>query len=474
MITCVFVEHDKSAVAEDIQSVSQSVNELDTNTDLRYQLLLDIFSGLEDGEIDIFIGYVVKNLKYDLTSIEDLESIKKNKLSILNELYENGLLEPPTKLGTETHEDLFEYVFDNLDEGGYGYIQTFFNSFTSSTALSVKVIEPDTTEQDYAMAGHFYNPITEENKYNFPTPNAKDRFVTRYNNAVTYYRQGNYTSAIENLGYAIHYLEDMGTPCHTGERLDVEHGLTLNSFNFALVLTLYADELAGMGITHLAYEDYVKSNYNTSGWHASNFDDLLTYIDKSPENMAIYLSEQSEEYYTGMIFDLEGTAQNTIPMTERFVAALLIKFYFDANASDIISNDYNIKNLMCSRYFHIEDNSTALNAQIKLESTSFSSTYDKVYFYKRSGGYYNIKMVYSGRYLRISEGVNLFQYTNSSFTAQLFTYYRFRIVKLGNYYYIFSASSDYKEALQYNYFDYHVLDNTFIPILSNSWIILDV
>lgn len=62
--------------------------------------------------------------------------------------------------------------------------------------------------------GHFYNPDTGRTWTGVTNPTAKTRLIWWYNNAVSEYKAGKATSAMESLGCALHYAADLSTPHH--------------------------------------------------------------------------------------------------------------------------------------------------------------------------------------------------------------------------------------------------------------------
>lgn len=77
-------------------------------------------------------------------------------------------------------------------------------------------LKPDEDEnQGSTYKHHFYNPVTEKN-FLGEKKNALSKCKEHYTEALKYYKEGDKISAYEQLGRAVHFLEDSNTPVHTG------------------------------------------------------------------------------------------------------------------------------------------------------------------------------------------------------------------------------------------------------------------
>lgn len=74
--------------------------------------------------------------------------------------------------------------------------------------LTKYCIKPDYDERDYAYAYHFYNPVT---KTNFNGGN-----ITALSKFKDHFKKAKEKNSLEELGRAIHFLEDLNTPVHCG------------------------------------------------------------------------------------------------------------------------------------------------------------------------------------------------------------------------------------------------------------------
>lgn len=90
-------------------------------------------------------------------------------------------------------------------------------------------LKPDEDEAEGVYKYHFYNPMTEKN-FMREKISACTKCVEHFNKAIDYYREnrkvkskaesmeykGDMKEAFEELGRAVHFMEDLNTPVHTG------------------------------------------------------------------------------------------------------------------------------------------------------------------------------------------------------------------------------------------------------------------
>lgn len=190
------------------------------------------------------------------------------------------------------------------------------NSYPSSplgnyiTTLKTYSDYPDTLASgqtdDGKFTGHFYDPDTGKSWTGVSNPTAKARLIWWYNNAVSEYKAGRATSAMESLGCALHYAADLSTPHHA------------------------ANKVAGLSM-HMEFENYAqghKNSYivtsapsNTFSWAKS------TAIGDMGHNFAVNAKAVINIAEDGTRFP-EAT-QQTLPKAQRNCAAVLYKFLVD-------------------------------------------------------------------------------------------------------------------------------------------------
>lgn len=74
--------------------------------------------------------------------------------------------------------------------------------------------------------GHFYDPDSGKNFLGGKNPTARTRMDQHYRNAINYYRNGKWREAMQELGLALHYLEDVNEPHHAANYIafGTKHG----------------------------------------------------------------------------------------------------------------------------------------------------------------------------------------------------------------------------------------------------------
>lgn len=82
-------------------------------------------------------------------------------------------------------------------------------------------LKPDEDEIEGAYKYHFYNPATETN-FMGEENSALTKCNLHYDNAVRAYKDNNKVFAFQELGRAIHFMEDLNTPVHVGYNLPTD------------------------------------------------------------------------------------------------------------------------------------------------------------------------------------------------------------------------------------------------------------
>lgn len=79
-------------------------------------------------------------------------------------------------------------------------------------------VQPDIDEIQGIYKYHFYNPVTETNFMN-EKESALERFKSHFEKAVALYKEDSKTESYQELGRAVHFMEDMNAPVHTAYEL---------------------------------------------------------------------------------------------------------------------------------------------------------------------------------------------------------------------------------------------------------------
>lgn len=175
--------------------------------------------------------------------------------------------------------------------------------------------KPDKDEAENFFAHHFYNPYTKKNYLpsflNASNITGLDRFKEHMDKAVNYYKKDK-SSAMKELGRAIHYLEDINVPHHS------------------------ANLIAGLS-THSQYEKYISEN--NSNFFVETSDLYDKYMDKNFKEYCVSIfndcaknsysykdkanSKDSREW--------EKAAIPTTRMAQETIASLIYRFLQEVN-----------------------------------------------------------------------------------------------------------------------------------------------
>jgi len=151
---------------------------------------------------------------------------------------------------------------------------------------------------------------------------ANTRFVHWYNIALAYYADGDQEGAFAALGKSIHYLTDMASPPHAGERSFEVLGncRIFNPFRVAV-----------NAINHPVYEAWVNIvKYRHAVQCGGLYDDAVTY---SPEEFGHQTAQYAMQFYPffGRGFFANSNTRIAAPLhrAQRSVAGILYRFYHD-------------------------------------------------------------------------------------------------------------------------------------------------
>ena len=210
-----------------------------------------------------------------------------------------------------THEYTTQRGVSILDEVQGESCSKFYTQEDREQILTY-CTRPDEDEIEGAYKYHFYNPATEKN-FMGEDDSALARCKSHYNKALYYYKSGNRKSAMEELGRALHFLEDLNTPVHTNNQ-----DLLDTAFNFTF---------------HVSFEDKCKDIQDmiVSSLTKKEF---RYYVVNSVENIAkacAYLANDNFYALYEKLLSKELVAENSIRNAQKAVAGVLYKFYLDVN-----------------------------------------------------------------------------------------------------------------------------------------------
>ena len=206
-----------------------------------------------------------------------------------------------------THQYIASHAF-NVLYNDYSGVYRWYIDWGAITYILEGTDLPDNDETDGAFRGHFYDPDTGLN-YCDTTDTAKSRFLTRYNEAVSYYSAGNYLLAWEYLGRAIHYLEDLNEPHHASNLIAglSNHGTFEELIDARRTRFSATTAMGKYSATINSIPDICARNAKNNIQDATSAEDLTTY--------APWLR----------------AGDNTVPFAMQYVAVVLYKFQQDVS-----------------------------------------------------------------------------------------------------------------------------------------------
>lgn len=169
---------------------------------------------------------------------------------------------------------------------------------------------PDKDETEGVYKNHFYNIATGRNFMDEKT-SALSKAKSHYREALVSYKTGNYNKAWEELGRAIHFMEDLVTPVHGGYDcpMDAVNKLSMH-VNFEKKCILVQDEC-----------------------HANINDKWLRYfVDNSIEDIGKMCSRLANDNFFSLeknyVYE-EAIAFNSVLNAQRVVVGILYKFFIE-------------------------------------------------------------------------------------------------------------------------------------------------
>jgi hypothetical protein len=219
----------------------------------------------------------------------------------------NGIFEIKNDKGESVVTKLYEKVNDRGDTG--------------ASILMKYATMPDFDENDGGIGvkggfkGHFYDPGTATNYTGDKTDTANVRFSNHYNDAVKNYKEGSKEVAYQELGRALHYLQDMNEPHHAANLPGIEG-------------------TNGVYLTHNDYEGWAEKNfYNYSLTTAPN--EIYDYALNNNPWIIGHESAVNAKKYAYFVkdfrFELDNNnkrtaAKNTLPYAQKITAGVINKF----------------------------------------------------------------------------------------------------------------------------------------------------
>ena len=193
----------------------------------------------------------------------------------------------------------------------------FFTNGIADTVTAIMLISlcsnlPDDDETDNGtFVGHFYDPSTEENYLGNTANTAKTNAVAHYQNAYEAAGAGDIMKMYEELGRALHYVQDANVPYHASNVISL--GPTTDHYKFEKFaeenLLTYIDDLtslASSNYTTLANEyvrDLVKMGAEDAKDRYPNLDNSEPESDEW-DTVARFCTRKSVKYSAIIMYKL--------------------------------------------------------------------------------------------------------------------------------------------------------------------------
>ncbi|MDD1702517.1 MAG: hypothetical protein LUQ31_06020 [Methanoregula sp.] len=162
----------------------------------------------------------------------------------------------------------------------------------------------------YRSINHYYNP-------NNGVGNAPSQTATYVSAANSQYKVQYYTQAATNLGYASHFLEDVGNPMHTGKETE-QFSNTWVHFNY--------ENYVG-NRWYSSNFDYVVKNNNNYYWYtdwSQGTKDLATYSNGYLDTIYTKIYNKGQNWNLAQDSSIDAISQNLIQATAKYTNGLAL------------------------------------------------------------------------------------------------------------------------------------------------------
>lgn len=188
---------------------------------------------------------------------------------------------------------------------------TEFYDEKSQADIFTYCVQPDFDENTGVFKWHFYSPATQKNFIGEKT-SALTKFITHYNDAINNYRLNHVSRTWEELGRALHFIEDINTPVHSNAQILIDATFQVPMHKSFENLCVKVQE---QHVANMSQNEFIYYKINS-----------LEKIAKSSSYMA------NDNYFAIFEYNIiskEQGAGNAIINAQKAVAGLLYKFYLD-------------------------------------------------------------------------------------------------------------------------------------------------
>lgn len=207
----------------------------------------------------------------------------------------------------ETHQYATQHGISLVRDTFKGKVAEFYNDSVKDKIFEF-CTKPDEDETDGAFKMHFYNPDTDKN-FMGEDESALAMFKMHYANALKYYKKNEKVKSCEELGRAIHFLEDLNTPVHTNNQ-----SLMDSATNLAF---------------HVSFENRCKKIQFMSKvkMDAQEFNYFINNSLNSIGKASAGLAHDNFYVLYNKLVDKDTVVLNAIENAQKAVAGVLYKFY---------------------------------------------------------------------------------------------------------------------------------------------------
>ncbi len=241
------------------------------------------------------------------------EIIEPDYIDVIEEVFpgiKDGQISPqwtsgaPDAANPKTHGYITKIAL-NLLRGDNASAKSFYSGYLP-TLVRGSVL-PDSDELTDAYAWHFYG---EDGKnYLGGTITAHSKCVDHYYDAVSQYRNGSKTLAMETLGRALHYLQDVNVPHHAKNKIAVVSN-------------------------HTQFENLAENNmesYAVSKLTGDEYSDANKYVGTLVNEYANIARGWYAKASSGVNEQMLNAARSCIRNSQRATATLLYKFMLEVS-----------------------------------------------------------------------------------------------------------------------------------------------
>lgn len=183
--------------------------------------------------------------------------------------------------------------------------------------ISLASIQPDKDEVGTLFAGHFYHAIDGDNYLGSKSNTALTNCRSHYNAAVSAAKRNDKAKAMEEIGRALHYLQDAGQPHHAAN-------ITVANISHKL----FEDQIDANIDTYINLITSVNNHnfhYSTAGYtYSSAAANSVDYLVKSISIIAYGYRTEVNNALNKSKWDF--VARITVPNSIAFSALLMYKF----------------------------------------------------------------------------------------------------------------------------------------------------